>query len=385
MSDERRRAVILSLAAGALGFLLNSWSVPLFADVPLMFGGVLPLAVALLCGPYWGALAAALAAGRTLTLLGHPYAIAAVVLEAAAVGLLVRRRWMPLAADLLYWAVAGVPLLYLTHVVALREATPGVWFILAKTPLNGLLNVLLAELVVGAAVMRGWIPGGLAAGEPRSLRFYLLHVLVLTTTVPVLGLSVLHWRLYAHEHAVSEAERYHLATLLLALAGIAFSIVFARVAAARVLRPLDHLVDHVRGLHLTTRDGPAPLEAAPGIPAEVAQLSGEFSGLAVSLLRSHQELEQTLAERNRLNQELQALAADLENKVRERTAELEAMLAEVKTLRGLLPVCASCKKIRDEQGNWNPMETYIRARSEAEFSHGICPDCARRLYPEMYS
>lgn len=384
MSDEQRKTVLVSLAAGILGFALNSWSVPLFAGGSLILGGILPLAVALLYGPYWGALAAALAASRTLTLWGHPHAVLPFVLEAAAVGFLVRRRWMPLAADLFYWALAGAPLLYFTYVVVLRQPQPAAWFILATTPLNGLLNVLLAELVVGIAVMRGWVAGAPVAEQLRTLRFYFLNVLVLATTVPVLGLSVLHWRFYAHEHT-REVDRYYLATLMVALAGIAFSIVFARAAANRVLRPLDHLVDHVRGLQLVSRTESPPLEASPGMPAEVAHLSAEFSGMAVNLLRSYHELEQNLAERNRLNQELEALAAGLEDKVRERTAELEAMLAEVKTLRGLLPICASCKKIRDEQGKWSPMENYIRERSEAEFSHGICPDCARRLYPEMYS
>jgi hypothetical protein len=63
-------------------------------------------------------------------------------------------------------------------------------------------------------------------------------------------------------------------------------------------------------------------------------------------------------------------------------AELKGALARVKTLSGFLPICASCKKIRDDKGYWNQIESYIESRSEAEFSHGICPDCARRLYPE---
>ena len=63
-------------------------------------------------------------------------------------------------------------------------------------------------------------------------------------------------------------------------------------------------------------------------------------------------------------------------------AEREKALSEIKTLSGLLPICASCKKIRDDQGYWNQIEIYIRSHSEAEFSHGLCPDCAHRLYPE---
>jgi len=70
---------------------------------------------------------------------------------------------------------------------------------------------------------------------------------------------------------------------------------------------------------------------------------------------------------------------------REKVVEkLQAALAEVKTLSGLLPICASCKKIRDDQGYWTQLEAYIRDHSEAEFSHSICPECARKVYPELY-
>ena len=62
--------------------------------------------------------------------------------------------------------------------------------------------------------------------------------------------------------------------------------------------------------------------------------------------------------------------------------ELKTALADVKTLRGLLPICAHCKKIRDDRGYWNRIETFIRERSDAEFTHGICPDCARKFFPD---
>jgi len=64
--------------------------------------------------------------------------------------------------------------------------------------------------------------------------------------------------------------------------------------------------------------------------------------------------------------------------------DLQEAVAEVKTLSGLLPICASCKKIRDDKGYWTQIESYIRDHSEAEFSHGICPECAKKLYPEFY-
>lgn len=70
-------------------------------------------------------------------------------------------------------------------------------------------------------------------------------------------------------------------------------------------------------------------------------------------------------------------------KERERLIQqLQEALAKVRTLSGLLPICAACRKIRDKQGAWHPIETYIRQHTQADFSHGICPDCRKRLYPE---
>lgn len=63
-------------------------------------------------------------------------------------------------------------------------------------------------------------------------------------------------------------------------------------------------------------------------------------------------------------------------------SELRETLARVKTLSGLLPMCAACRKIRDRQDVWHSLENYIRTHTEADFSHGICPDCRQRLYPE---
>ncbi len=61
--------------------------------------------------------------------------------------------------------------------------------------------------------------------------------------------------------------------------------------------------------------------------------------------------------------------------------ELEKAMTEIKTLHGIIPICASCKKIRDDEGSWNPIEPFIEDNSELEFSHGICPDCMNQLYP----
>lgn len=65
-------------------------------------------------------------------------------------------------------------------------------------------------------------------------------------------------------------------------------------------------------------------------------------------------------------------------------AKLQTALQEVKKLSGLLPICASCKQIRDDKGSWHPIENYIADHSEADFSHGVCPTCAHELYPELF-
>lgn len=71
--------------------------------------------------------------------------------------------------------------------------------------------------------------------------------------------------------------------------------------------------------------------------------------------------------------------------VRKTLEERDAALENVRVLSGLLPICAGCKKIRDDSGRWQQMESYISAHSQAKFSHGMCPDCARRYYAELES
>jgi len=90
---------------------------------------------------------------------------------------------------------------------------------------------------------------------------------------------------------------------------------------------------------------------------------------------------------------------NLEMQVKERTAQLQIEIEErkkteeslrealsrIKTLSGLLPICASCKKIRDDDGTWVHIESYIRNNSNADFTHGVCPDCAVKIYPAAFN
>lgn len=64
-------------------------------------------------------------------------------------------------------------------------------------------------------------------------------------------------------------------------------------------------------------------------------------------------------------------------------AKLQNALNKVKILSGLLPICSSCKKIRDDKGYWQQIESYVREHSEAQFTHGLCPDCLTKLYPNL--
>jgi PAS domain S-box-containing protein len=86
-----------------------------------------------------------------------------------------------------------------------------------------------------------------------------------------------------------------------------------------------------------------------------------------------------ITERRAAEEQLRRFAGDLEQS----NAELKEALANVKTLRGLLPICSGCKKIRDDRGYWNQIEFFIRDRSDASFSHGMCPECSRKYFPDF--
>jgi len=91
-----------------------------------------------------------------------------------------------------------------------------------------------------------------------------------------------------------------------------------------------------------------------------------------SLSSANMSLQREMDERKRVEKEREKLIH-----------ELQEALDKVKTLSGLLPICSSCKKIRDDNGYWNQIEVYIRDHSEADFSHSICPGCAKELYPDL--
>jgi hypothetical protein len=132
--------------------------------------------------------------------------------------------------------------------------------------------------------------------------------------------------------------------------------------------------------------------AEPRFAVGIVFLYGYTASVAVTGLL----LGAATTERRRSAEELQRIGQDLDIRVRERTADLQEELARrrraqeelqnalhnVKTLSGLLPICASCKKIRDDGGYWTQVERYLTEHTQAQFSHGLCPDCFATLYPE---
>ena len=118
-------------------------------------------------------------------------------------------------------------------------------------------------------------------------------------------------------------------------------------------------------------------------PDDVRALASSFNAMIDRVRSSKEDLERRVAERTEelsvANEELLRLNHEKELAI----DRLREALDKISTLRGLLPICAACKKIRDDKGYWNQIEIYISKHTEAEFSHGICPDCAKELYGEF--
>jgi DNA-binding response OmpR family regulator len=118
---------------------------------------------------------------------------------------------------------------------------------------------------------------------------------------------------------------------------------------------------------------------------EVGDKMKGFSAGGVDYISKPFQTEEVLA-RVKTHLTLRNLQKDVEGKntrLRELNRDLQRALDEIKTLRGIIPICANCKKIRDDDDSWQRIEEYISAHSEAVFSHGICPDCAKKLYPDL--
>lgn len=120
----------------------------------------------------------------------------------------------------------------------------------------------------------------------------------------------------------------------------------------------------------------APIGLVTFLFVQAFLISKQFSHAYYSAAKNAKELAE-------LNQNLESIVEKRTQDLSMRNRELEEALHEVKTLSGLLPICAHCKKIKDDNGYWERIEEYFEAHADIDFSHGLCPDCAHELYPDI--
>jgi hypothetical protein len=132
------------------------------------------------------------------------------------------------------------------------------------------------------------------------------------------------------------------------------------------------------------------LESEKALTEKINQKTLELQKAKKEIEEYSETLEQRVAEQtNQLVETNKQLKNEIETR-KEAEAnkekliiDLQKTLKEVSVLRGFLPICSSCKKIRDDQGYWNQLESYIQAHSDTQFSHSMCPDCAKKLYGDL--
>ncbi|HYL34518.1 MAG TPA: ATP-binding protein [Bryobacteraceae bacterium] len=200
------RASSTALVFGLLGLLVNLPRIAIFPDATLLLGGVFYLAIALLFGPLYGALAALITVLPEAIVWRHPETAVILLLEAPAVGWLVRRRTLAVLADLVYWVLLGTPLAVLLYIGLLNYPSPSGWVMVIKHPVNGLLNVMLAEVLVSVPWVQKHARAAQAPGR-QPLRVYLTHGFLLVATVPLLVLNIVNGEVYAKRQQTEATQR----------------------------------------------------------------------------------------------------------------------------------------------------------------------------------
>jgi two-component system, sensor histidine kinase len=212
------RRLAVTLVFGLLGILVNLPRLNIFTGATLLFGGVFYLMAALLFGPVYGGIAAFLTALPSMLLFGHPEAASILMAEAFTVGILARRGVHRTLADLIYWVAIGTPLAAFIYIFLFNYPSPSDWVMVVKYPVNGLLNVMIADLLISIpGLQRLWSAGltsvGLAALQRKPLRAYLAHGFLLVATVPLLLLNIVNGENYAERQENEAGQRLKEAAL----------------------------------------------------------------------------------------------------------------------------------------------------------------------------
>lgn len=376
--------VTIVIALGAYGSLATSISTPRLA--PVWFPAGIALASLLVFGPR---IVPALLAGSLVvtTMAGMPAWVSVIV-----------------AASVVLEGSAGVYLLRNASDLrpGLRRVNDILAFLLFAVGIAPMIGATLGTLALCGSGVVLWRDAG------HLWRFWWLGDAMGTLVIGSLALAWSH----REEHWLSSA-RIGEGIVMFVLLVSGATVVHAGVFEPDLVAPLS-FVAFPFVIWAALRFGQKGATAATAVGVAFALwgvLHGEgpfaeprfavglvfFYGYTASLGLTGLLLGASTTERRRSAEELRRIGQDLDIRVRERTAdlqeelvrrrraqeELQGALQSVKTLSGLLPICASCKKIRDDSGYWTQVERYLTEHTQAQFSHGLCPECFSHLYPEI--
>lgn len=174
------------------------------------------------------------------------------------------------------------------------------------------------------------------------------------------------------DEVMNKLAELRLTGLVSFLASVLLALTFALLLSRSLTRRISVMAAHCHEIALGKFDARIKGRTLD----EFDDLADAFNTMSETLGKTRGELDQVIVE-------LKDARQTLETRVAERTRQLEESIARMNVLRGLLPICSSCKKIRDDQGYWTQVEQFVSERTEARFTHGVCPDCMRKLYGNL--
>lgn len=247
----------------------------------------------------------------------------------------------------------------------------------------------LTENLSTAAIVLTVTTVGVLVFIPTDYRLFGTEMpfpLLLGVRLGICAMSALVWMKLRAAVRTLQPLRFDRALLLW---GVVLAVAQVYVGFTRPAHYTGHFLVHLFTVLLTYCVVPLPLllQAIPALIMSVGMVAcmavklptdGLTSTALTWTLLAGNVLGASISRQLHLSGRMQFLALTRETQVRQ---GLEAALAELKTLRGIIPICAHCKNIRDDAGSWQQLEEYISDHSDAEFSHGICPTCVERFFP----
>jgi methyl-accepting chemotaxis protein len=156
------------------------------------------------------------------------------------------------------------------------------------------------------------------------------------------------------------------------LGSLLLALLFALYLSRGLTGRIRALIDRCRQIAVGRFDGRIKMRTLD----ELDDLIEAFNSMSGDLAKARGKADQAIAD-------LQDARDNLEQRVRERTHELETALEKVQVLSGMLPICSACKKIRNDEGYWQQVEQFVEAHTGARFTHGLCPECCNKLYGDI--